>query len=97
MRRIAMLGVVLVLLTAGCATVTVRPSGGEKAKTEASWQERQNLFVFGLVGESNVDGRAVCAGRDVAQIQTQQTFVDGLFGLFSGGIYAPHTAKIWCD
>lgn len=97
MRLFTMLVVVLTLLTAGCASVTIRPDGGEKVKADASWQERQDFFVFGFIGQSHVDVQAVCAGREVTQMQTQQTFVDGLLGLLTGGIYAPHTTKVWCE
>jgi hypothetical protein len=29
-------------------------------------------------------------------MQSQQTFVDGLLGLVTLGIYSPQTAKVWC-
>ncbi len=61
------------------------------------WQERQSFYLFGLVGESHIDAQGVCQGRNVSQMQTQQSFVDGLLGLVTIGIYAPHTAKVWCE
>ena len=97
MRLATTLMIALALMSSGCLSVTVRPEGGKKVETDANWQERQDFFLFGLVGESHIDVQGVCEGREVEQMQTQKTFVDGLFGLFSGGIYAPHTAKLWCE
>ena len=97
MQRALILVISLALLSSGCLSVTVRPEGGDKVKTKASWQQRQNFYLFGLVGESHIDAQRVCRGRDIAQMQTQQSFVDGLLGLLTIGIYAPHTAKVWCE
>ncbi len=97
MRLVTTLMIALALMSSGCVSLTVRPEGGEKVKADANWQERQDFFFFGLVGESHIDVQGVCQGAEIDQIQTQQTFVDVLLGLVTGGIYAPHTAKIWCE
>jgi len=97
MRARSIFIVLLLLLSTGCMTATVRPEGGAKVDTDASWQERQHFFVYGLVGESRIDVQEVCSGRDATQLQTRQQFVDGLLGLVTIGIYAPRTAKVWCE
>jgi hypothetical protein len=83
------------LLTA-CATVTVRPEGGPKTSDKPDYQASKNYFFWGLAGEHTIDVQAACAGRDVEQFQSQSTFVNGLLGGLTLGIYAPKTAKVWC-
>jgi hypothetical protein len=51
----------------------------------------------GLIGEHHVDVLAICGGKEPAQMQSQQTFVDGLLTLVTLTIYAPVTTKVWCN
>ncbi|WP_397472323.1 Bor family protein, partial [Rheinheimera sp.] len=46
--------------------------------------------------EHHVDVNTICNGAEPKQMQSQQTFTDGLLGLVTLGIYYPHTAKVWC-
>ena len=84
-----------VLCVTGCYSVTVRPEGGYKLATKPTFEERQTFFLWGLVGESHINVKEICSGEPV-QFESQQTFVDGLLGLITLGIYAPETAKVWC-
>ena len=84
-----------ILLLAGCYSVTVRPDGGFKVATKPTFEQRQDFYLWGLVGERHVNVKDVCNGNPV-QFQSQRTFVDGLLGLVTLGIYAPETARIWC-
>lgn len=54
-----------------------------------------NTFVFGLVAAPEIDVTAQCP-RGVAKVETQQTFVNGLVGLLTLGIYTPQSATITC-
>jgi hypothetical protein len=62
-----------------------------------TFEQRQDFFLWGLVGESHIDTKTVCGGKRATQMQSQQTFVDGLLGLVTLGIYAPQSAKVWCS
>ena len=84
------------ILVTGCASVTVRPEGGAKVASEPTYQKTKNYFFWGLKGEHTIDVQEVCAGKSVDQIQSQYTFVNGLLGAITLGIYAPKTAKVWC-
>ena len=86
----------LLVVASGCFTVTSRPDGGFKVAGQPTFEQRQDFFLWGLVGESHIDAKATCSGKQPAQMQSQQTFVDGLLGLVTLGIYSPQTAKIWC-
>lgn len=86
----------LVLATAaGCYSVTARPDGGFKVATKPTYEQRQDFYLWGLVGENHIDTKQVCPGG-AAQIQSQVTFVDGLLNLVTLGIYSPQSARIWC-
>jgi hypothetical protein len=87
---------VLTLLTTGCFSVTSRPDGGFKVATKPNFEQRQDFFLWGLVGESHIDVRTVCAPGKVAQMQSQLTFVDGLLNVVTLGIYSPQSARVWC-
>ncbi|MEX1670015.1 Bor family protein [Zhongshania guokunii] len=89
--------VFLALSLGACSTVTINPSSSAKLSSEPSYQQRKNFFFWGLAGEHRVDVTAVCAQQNVAQMQSQQTFVDGLLGAVTLGIYAPHSVKVWCN
>jgi hypothetical protein len=88
----------LVLLSiAGCSTVTIKPEGSNKLSSQPTYEESKSFYFFGLSGEHRIDVAKVCGDKKVAQMQTQQTFVDGLLGVVTLGIYAPHSVKIWCS
>jgi len=80
----------------GCSSVTIQPKKMPKIPFEPTYQESRSFYFWGLVGEQRVDVKAVCQGREVQQMQSQQTFADGLLGVLTLGIYAPHTVKVWC-
>ena len=83
-------------LLAGCATVTIRPEGGDKVSTTPDYKKSKPYFFWGLSKAHFVDVQKVCEGKGAEQIQSQYTFVDGLLGALTIGIYAPKTAKVWC-
>ena len=86
----------LTLITTGCYSVTSRPEGGFKVATKPDFEQRQDFYLWGLVGENHVDTKAVCGKNGATQMQSQMTFVDGLLGLVTLGIYAPQSARVWC-
>src|SRR5262249_22788175 len=95
--RTRTLALVMGLAVAGCSTVTVRPQGGPRLETPPTHEERVSFFLGGLVGEGNIDVRAVCGGKNAEQLQTQDQFVDRLLGGVTYGIYTPRTARVWCE
>lgn len=90
----ACLGAVI-LIASGCYSVTARPDGGFKVATAPNFQERQDFYLWGLVGESHINTQKVCP-NGTSQIQSQLTFVDGLLNVITLGIYSPQSARVWC-
>ncbi|MGC2165014.1 MAG: Bor family protein [Gallionella sp.] len=89
--------ILLILLLVGCSTVTIQPQQSGKLVTQPTYEESKNFFFWGLAGEFRFDVTKICSGKKVTQMQTQQTFVNGLLGLVTLGIYSPHTVKVWCS
>jgi len=86
----------LIIAASGCYSVTIRPDGGFKMATQPSFEQRQDFYLWGLVGESHLDMSKICPKAGPAQMQSQATVVDSLLGLITLGIYSPETAKVWC-
>lgn len=87
----------LMLALSACSTVTVNPDGRAKVVSEPSYQDSKAFFLWGLVGEHHVDVLRICNGKEPVQMQSQQTFTDGLLGVVTLGIYSPHSTKVWCN
>jgi hypothetical protein len=88
---------VWVLAVSACSTVTVNPDGRAKVTSEPSYQDSKSFYFWGLVGEHHVDVQRICNGKEPVQMQSQQTFKDGLLGVVTLGIYSPHSTKVWCS
>ncbi len=86
----------LLIATSGCFSVTSRPDGGFKVATKPTFEQRQDFYLWGLVGESHLNTKEICAKSQATQMQSQVTLVDGLLTLVTLGIYSPETAKVWC-
>lgn len=87
----------LAFLFVSCQTVSINPSGRTvRYSGSPNYEKSQSFFLFGLIGESFIDVKSICGDRPVKQMQTQETFVDGLLGSVTLGIYTPRTASVWC-
>lgn len=82
-----------VLLMTGCYHQVVQ-TGATPAPGNAVVQQTVALYFFGLVG-AEVDTTGDCP-TGVAIIETQQTFLNGLLGVVTLGIYTPQTVTITC-
>ncbi|EEZ7692899.1 increased serum survival lipoprotein Iss, partial [Escherichia coli] len=48
--------------------------------------------------EKTVDAAKICGGAEnVVKTETQQTFVNGLLGFITFGIYTPLEARVYCS
>ena len=81
------------LLITGCYHQVVH-TGATPAPGNAVIQKTAALFFFGLKG-AEVNTVADCP-TGVAVIETQQTFLNGLVGVFTLGIYTPRSVTITC-
>lgn len=97
MKRTSIVLLVAAVVMTACATVTITPEGQPKTAADPSFQETQSFFLWGLVPASQtIDVVEICPDG-VRQMQAQTTFVNGLLGGLTFGIYSPRTAKVWCE
>ena len=82
---------------AACSSVTIRDKGNAKLSTEPTWSQSESFYFWGLAGTANVDVKQVCGTQKPTQLQTQATITDSLLTFITLGIYAPRTAKVWCE
>ena len=86
----------LALLITGCAqqtfTVQNKPAGSTKETIT------HHFFVSGIGQKKTVDAAKICGGAEnVVKTETQQTFVNGLLGFITLGIYTPLEARVYCS
>ena len=58
-----------------------------------------HFFVSGIGQKKTVDAAKICGGAEnVVKTETQQTFVNGLLGFITLGIYTPLLeARVYCS
>ncbi|GIY12356.1 lipoprotein bor [Caerostris extrusa] len=84
-----LLATALALLITGCAqqTFTVQNKPAAVAPKETI---THHFFVSGIGQKKTVDAAKICGGAEnVVKTETQQTFVNGLLGFITLGIYTP--------
>ena len=88
-----LLATALALLITGCAqqTFTVQ----NKPAAVAPKKPSPIISSFLELGRKTVDAAKICGGAEnVVKTETQQTFVNGLLGFITLGIYTPLEARI---
>jgi uncharacterized lipoprotein YajG len=82
-----------IALLSGCAAQTFTING-ENSEVPTS-QKSQTFFISGLGQEQVTDAAKVCGGaEDVIKVEAQHTFVNGLLGFVTFGIYTPREAML---
>ena len=91
-----LLATALALLITGCAqqTFTVQNKPAVAPKETIT----HHFFVSGIGQKKTVDAAKICGGAEnVVKTETQQTFVNGLLGFITLGIYTPLEARVYCS
>lgn len=93
--KFAKLGFLMLLTTvaSGCYHATVQtgvqPTPGSDTRWAHSW-------IYGLVPPSTVNATEECGGAPASSVETQVSFVNGIVGGLTMGIYTPMTIKVTC-
>ena len=90
-----LLATALALLITGCAqqTFTVQNKPAAVAPKPSPI-----ISSFLELGRKAVDAAKICGGAEnVVKTETQQTFVNGLLGFITLGIYTPLEARVYCS
>ena len=87
----------LAMLITGCAQQTFTVGNKPTAVTPKE-PITHHFFVSGIGQEKTVDAAKICGGAEnVVKTETQQTFVNGLLGFITLGIYTPLEARVYCS
>ena len=71
-----------------------KTTSGNRAKETIT----HHFFVSELGRKKTVDAAKICGGAEnVVKTETQQTFVNGLLGFITLGIYTPLEARVYCS
>ena len=92
-RMMAAIG--LVVVAAGCFEHTYTVGAGAPAGPVV-YDEWRNYWLGGLIGEHTHELREICPSGN-ATIHDEQTFLNGLAGVLTSGIYTPTTVTIRCS
>ncbi len=84
---------VATLLLSGCYTISYRGRGSPSGVEQEQWN---NYFLWGLApGSNDIDLQKLCPGGP-ARWKSQQSFVQGLIGVVTLGIYIPRSVHVEC-
>ena len=90
-----MLATALALLITGCAQQTFYIQN--KPAAVAPKETITHHFFVSEIGLETVDAAKICGAENVVKTETQQTFVNGLLGFITLGIYTPLEALCMCS
>ena len=88
-----LLATALALLITGCSTDVY--CSNKPAAVAPKETITHHFFVSGIGQKKTVDAAKICGGAEnVVKTETQQTFVNGLLGFITLGIYTPLEARV---
>lgn len=93
-KKVLLLG--LIAFVAGCAQTKFNIQENSDSILP-TYDRPQHYFVHGIGQQKNLDPVAICGGEDkVVRVETYYTFVNGLLGFITLGIYTPQQARVYC-
>ena len=93
-----LLATALALLITGCAQQTFTVQNKPAAVARPKETITHHFFVSGIGQKKTVDAAKICGGAEnVVKTETQQTFVNGLLGFITLGIYNSLEARVYCS
>ena len=93
-KSLVVMSVCAALAVGGCAKQSFVVSGGPgQTATDA-----MHVFIIGGIGQSQtVNAGQVCGGAEnVVAVEAQETFLNGLLGVVTFGIFTPRQYRIMC-
>lgn len=59
--------------------------------------DMSDFFVSGIGQKDKIDVASICGGPEkVMRVETELTFMNGLLGVLSGGLYTPRQYRVFC-
>ena len=89
--------VLVIMVLSGCATQSFDVNPPVGPSDQATLDTSQTFFVGGVGQSAVLDAAEVCGGAEnVARVETEMSFLNGLFTGLTGSIYSPRTARVYC-
>ena len=93
-----LLATALALLITGCAQQTFTVPEKQTGSSSTKGNHHPSFLRFWNWAEENCRCSKICGGAEnVVKTETQQTFVNGLLGFITLGIYTPLEARVYCS
>ena len=93
-----LLATALALLITGCAQQTFTVQNKPAAVAPKGKPSPIISSFLELGRKKTVDAAKICGGAEnIVKTETQQTFVNGLLGFITLGIYTPLEARVYCS
>ena len=89
-----LLATALALLITGCAQQTFTVQNKTGSSSTKGNHHPSFLRFWNWAEEKTVDAAKICGVENVVKTETQQTFVNGLLGFITLGIYTPLEARV---
>ena len=84
------------LVCLGCSRQRIL-SSGNFGKNEPNYEHSQDFWIYGIGQTQDLNAVEICKGKGgVEKTETIQTFVNGLLGFITFGIYYPRTVRVYC-
>ena len=93
MKRSASIAMALALVLSGCFHQVVQT--GRTPGTTVVEKPWTATWLWGIVPASPIDVTANCPGG-IATVETKQSFMNGLVGVLTLGIFTPRDVKVTC-
>lgn len=92
-RSVLIVAIAIVLYGCSAQTFNINGATGETPTSQHS----QHFFISGIGQEKITDAARICGGvENIIKVEAQQTFLNGLLGFLTFGIYTPRDAKVYC-
>lgn len=86
-----------VLLLSSCSTQRFNMSNGVP-RTTPNHEGKHHFIFWGIGQEKQVNPGEVCQNdQSIEAVDTHLTFVDGLLGGLTWGIYSPRSYRVYCS
>jgi hypothetical protein len=91
------LSIAIALMLVGCATQTFQINPTSTGSVSTTKEDRQAFFVSGLGQTQTMNAAEICGGANkIIKVEAEHTFIDGLLGCLTWGIYTPRMARVYC-
>jgi hypothetical protein len=81
------------LASSACYRATFMQTSVARAEETATFT---HYFLFGLIGDTVIDTRAVCGSQPISDVTTGGNFTTGVLAIVTLGIYTPRIVYVGC-